>query len=125
MLPFSLVLTFTCIYSTASATPTQLTSWDVLRPNQKFSLEQVAVERQTPWFHDLRRVYLKYGQKTPLYIEEAIRYYDSTAALPIHAENTTTSVGTKPLFADLEYVIDVKVGNLNLSLNLDTGSADL
>jgi hypothetical protein len=125
MLPFGLFLTFASVYTTVIASPAQLTAWDLLRANQKFSLEQVAVERKSPWSHELRRVYLKYGHKPPSYIEEAIKYYDSIAALPMNSENTTASVGTKPLFADLEYVIDVKIGNLNLSLNLDTGSADL
>jgi hypothetical protein len=129
MLSLTSALSLTLFVTLATASPpSPRTQWDRLASNQKFTLEQVAIERKTPWTHDLRRAYLKYGHKTPAYIEEAIKYYDaldqSTAstALP---NGTTTTIDAKPLFADMEYVIDVKVGGLNLSLNLDTGSADL
>ncbi|KAF2673687.1 hypothetical protein BT63DRAFT_397558 [Microthyrium microscopicum] len=36
-----------------------------------------------------------------------------------------TSVGVRPVKGDVEYLITVKVGNHNLSLDLDTGSSDL
>jgi hypothetical protein len=130
MLSLASIISLNLFIFLATATRTPLSQWEHQPANQKFTLEQVAIERKTPWSHDLRRAYLKYGHKPPAYIEEAIRYYESleppTGSTNVTLENgTTTVVDAKPLFADMEYVIDVKVGGLNLSLNLDTGSADL
>lgn len=112
------LLSFVLLSQFGSCVRNPSVAWNQLAKNQKFSLEQVAVERKTPWTRDLRRAYLKYGIQPPDYIEEAMRTY---AAM----ESNQTSVGAKPFYSDMEYLIDVKVGNLNLSLDLDTGSADL
>jgi hypothetical protein len=93
-------------------------AWTHLSKNQKFTLEQVPVERKTPWTRDLKRTYLKYGRRPPAYIEEALKSYEAM-------ESNRTTVNAKPFYSDMEYLVDVKVGNLNLSLDLDTGSADL
>jgi len=68
----------------------------------------------------LRLKYLKYGIEPPAYIEEAILNYEAME----FADNQTTA-GARSYGWDMEYLIDVQVGKHNLTLNLDTGSADL
>jgi aspergillopepsin I len=106
--------------TTNYATP--LSILDQLSTRQTFSLEEVEVERKTPWSapHAIRDTYLKYGAEPPEYIEEAIR----NAALPPPGGGQA-SAEARLIQGDKEYLISVQVGNHNLSLDLDTGSADL
>jgi len=66
------------------------------------------------------RTHLKYGIEPPAHIEEAVRNFEAQAAEP-----GTGTVAAKGFKREAEYLINVKVGNHNLSLDLDTGSADL
>jgi hypothetical protein len=93
---------------------------DLASAGKTFTLDQVAVERKTPWSaaHAIRRTYLKYGVEPPDYFEAAVKDIEQTGP-------GTATVGARPIKGDTEYLIWAKVGNHNLSLDLDTGSADL
>jgi hypothetical protein len=123
MLPFNHFLGFALLWAFATCKPRPAirphSTWNQVASNQKFTLEQVAVQRTRPWSYELRTAYLKYGVKPPAYIEQAIAYYKALEG------NETTSVGAKSYFNDMEYLINATVGNLSFTLNLDTGSADL
>jgi hypothetical protein len=100
--------------------PPPSVAWEHVESRQTFTLEEKAIRPKAPWSHKLRKTYLKYGVTPPQYIEEAIGNYESD---DFGAEST--SVEAKSFEHDVEYVVDAQVGNLNLTLNLDTGSADL
>jgi hypothetical protein len=119
MLDFIHHLVFALLWSLATCKPAPATSWDHVPFKQKFTLEQVAVRSRNSWSHQLQRPYLKYGNKPPAYIEKAISHYEALS------ENGTTSVSAESYYDDVEYLINAQVGNLNVTLNLDTGSADL
>lgn len=108
------------VWSIATSTATPLGVLDQLSARQTFSLEEVEVDRKTPWSapHAIRKTYLKYGAEPPDYIEEAIRVAEKDPP----GQATTEAL---PIQGDKEYLITVAVGNHNLSLDLDTGSADL
>jgi hypothetical protein len=107
------------LWSLGTCSPNPATAWEQVTTKQRFTLEQVAVRSTKPWSHELRRAYLKYGTKPPAYIEQAIAQYEALDT------NGTTSVGARSYSTDMEYLINAQVGDLNVSLNLDTGSADL
>lgn len=90
----------------------------IISTGQKFTLKQVAVPSNKTWAHRIRSDYIKYGRKPPAHIEEAVARREGPEA-------NTTSVNASSLHGDLEYSIVAKVGNVNVTLNLDTGSADL
>lgn len=66
----------------------------------------------------IRRAYLKYGLEPPEHVETAARMVEL-------APPGQTSVGVRPVKGDVEFLITVRVGNHNMSLDLDTGSSDL
>jgi hypothetical protein len=113
-------VSFSLLWSLASASPTAVLD---KRAGQTFSMEQVAVQRTIPWSapHDIRRTYYKYGVKAPNYVEEAIKNVEAQWA---NGPGQTT-VAVTPFKGDTEYLIKVQVGNHNLTLDPDTGSADL
>jgi aspergillopepsin I len=110
---------FALLWSLVTCKPASATSWVQVPIKQKFTLGQVAVRSKNSWSHQLRRPYLKYGNNPPAYIEKAIAHYEALS------ENGTTSVGAESYYDDVEYLINAQVGDLNVTLNLDTGSADL
>lgn len=85
----------------------------------RFSLEQVAVPRKQAWFapRAMSRTYMKYGLPIPDHINEAL---DAS-------QNGTgkSTVPVRPVKGDVEYLINVTVGNHVLALDMDTGSSDL
>ncbi|KAF2428995.1 acid protease [Tothia fuscella] len=118
MVPWLSISVFAVLSTLGTCAKPPSSTWSHVATSQKLTLEQVAVTRKTPWSQELRRAYLKYGKQPPAYLDEAIRNYEAK-------EENTTSIGAKPYYGDMEYLVEVKVGNLNLSLDLDTGSADL
>jgi aspergillopepsin I len=120
MHPFHSSVGLALVWGIATSTATPLSVLDQLSTRQTFSLEEVEVPRKTPWSapHAIRNTYLKYGVEPPEYIEEAVR----NAALDPPGQGTAEA---RPIQGDKEYLITVQVGNHNLSLDLDTGSADL
>ena len=89
-----------------------------LAHKQQFSLEQVAVPRKQAWFAPdaHRRTYMKYGLPIPYHIEDALAAF---------ANGTQSTVPVRPVKGDVEYLINVTVGNHVLALDMDTGSSDL
>ena len=83
-----------------------------------FTLKQVPVKRQSQWSSakSVRRAHLKYHLEVPKEVEEAA----NIAAPPGQA-----TVPTRSFNYDQMYIINVQVGNHNMSLDLDTGSSDL
>jgi hypothetical protein len=59
---------------------------------------------------------MKFGVRVPAEIEEA-----ANKDVP----PDQTSVSARPVKTDQMYVVNVQVGNSNMSLDLDTGSSDL
>jgi hypothetical protein len=83
-----------------------------------FTLEQIPIKRTRPWTSALsvRKAHLKYGFKIPEDVEVAATRDEK----PSH-----TTLEARPVRSDQMYVINVQVGNKNMSLDLDTGSSDL
>jgi aspergillopepsin I len=117
MLSFSSILGFAILFGAAKCSPTPLEALDQLASKKTFTLTQVEVHRKAPrYFADeVTRTYLKYGVEPPSYIQAAIR-----AGGPGQASAPASSIEE-----DKEYLMQVQVGNHNLTLDLDTGSADL
>jgi hypothetical protein len=117
MLSLSPLLGFTLLWVAANCNPTPVEALDQLSGQKTFSLEQVEVGVKEPLSlaEEISRTYLKYGVDPPLYVEAAVR-----AGGP-----GQTSVPVKSIGGDKEYLMSVQVGNHNLTLDLDTGSADL
>ena len=90
-----------------------------LAGKKTFSLGQVAVTRSQPWSapHSVARTYQKYGVPVPEYINEALEAMANGTG--------QASVPVRPVKGDVEYLINVTVGNHQLSLDMDTGSSDL
>jgi aspergillopepsin I len=109
------------LWSFASCSPTVINVLDQLSANKAFTLEQVAVPRSIPWSgpHEITRMYQKYGIEPPAELQAQIK------SLADDGGAGTSSVAAKPYQGDTEYLLNVKVGNHNLTLDLDTGSADL
>jgi len=120
MLSLFSFLGISLIWSVASCSPTPVEALDQLAGQKTFSIQEVAVDRKEPWFlvDEISRTYLKYGVEPPSYVQAAIRA--GPAGGPGQA-----SVPVKPIGGDKEYLMSVQVGNHNLTLDLDTGSADL
>jgi aspergillopepsin I len=91
-----------------------------VRGRKTFTFEQKPVERGNVWRGpmSMRRAYLKYGLEPPGTIQTAARMVETRPP-------GQTSVGVRPVKGDVEYLITVRVGNHNMSLDLDTGSSDL
>jgi aspergillopepsin I len=83
-----------------------------------FTLEQVAVKRQSPWSsaESVRRAHLKYHLRVPAEVEEAVRR---------EAPPAQGTVPTRSFNYDQMYIINVQVGNHTMALDLDTGSSDM
>lgn len=115
------VASLSLLWTLSTATPTAFVD---NRPGQAFTLEQVAVPRAIPWSapHDMRRTYLKYGVEPPKHLDEVIKNIEANN-FAVGPGQTTIPVN--PFKGDTEYLIKVKVGNHNLTLDPDTGSADL
>ncbi|QDS77639.1 hypothetical protein FKW77_002722 [Venturia effusa] len=84
----------------------------------RFSLLQVAVPRKVAWSaaRDIQRTYLKYGVPVPTHINAALAPPNGTGQ---------STVPVRPVKGDVEYLINVTVGNHVLALDMDTGSSDL
>ncbi|KAE9977127.1 hypothetical protein BLS_001351 [Venturia inaequalis] len=84
-----------------------------------FSLEQVAVPRKQAWFapRAMQRTYLKYGLPIPNHLHEALNATSNGTG--------QATVPVRPVKGDVEYLINVTVGNHVLALDMDTGSSDL
>jgi hypothetical protein len=108
------------VLNTVLAAPSPDPLYRALRGKKTFSFEQTPVRRGNVWTGamSMRRAYLKYGLDTPDTVEAAIR-------MTAQAPPGQTSVGVRPVKGDVEYLITVRVGNHNMSLDLDTGSSDL
>lgn len=65
----------------------------------------------------MRSTYLKYGLKVPSQVHEAAEMMENGT--------NQASVPVRPVKGDVEYLINVTVGNHVLSLDMDTGSSDL
>jgi aspergillopepsin I len=118
MLSFSSIFGFALLLGAAKGSPTPLEALDQLANQRTFSIEQVEVDRKEPrtLLDEITRTYLKYDVEPPSYVEAAIR--DGPAG-------GQASAPAKSIGGDKEYLMSVKVGNHNLTLDLDTGSADL
>ncbi|KAF2427799.1 acid protease [Tothia fuscella] len=105
------------------ATSNPINVIDQVASGQTFSLEQVEVERTIPWSapHEVARTYWKYGVEPPEGIQTAVRHIDLANA----DGPGTSTVPVIPFKGDTEYLLKVQVGNHNLTLDPDTGSADL
>lgn len=116
MLSFSFIFGSAILLGAARCSPTPSEALDQLAGQKTFSLEQVEVDRREPrsLLDEITRTYLKYNVEPPSYVEAAIRDGPGQASAP-----------AKSIGGDKEYLMSVKVGNHNLTLDLDTGSADL
>lgn len=117
MLSLSLISS-AILLGVANGSPTPLEALDQLAEKRTFSLEQIEVPRREPrsLLDEITHTYMKYNVEPPSYVEAAIR--DGPAA-------GTASTPAKSIGGDKEYLISVQVGNHNLTLDPDTGSADL
>jgi aspergillopepsin I len=120
MFQYNSIVSSALLWSLASASPTVMSVLDQLASSQTFTLEQVAVPRSIPWSgpHEMTRMYWKYGVEPPQDLIAQVRNIDD-------AGPGTATAAAKPFKGDTEYLLNVKVGNHNLTLDLDTGSADL
>jgi hypothetical protein len=84
-----------------------------------FTLHQVPVEPASVWNGpaSMKYTYQKYGRKVPQEVE--------LAAEVMALQAVSGSVPAISADIDAQYVIGVSVGKYNMTLNLDTGSADL
>ncbi|KAF2669341.1 putative aspartic-type endopeptidase [Microthyrium microscopicum] len=91
---------------------------DGLLQKGAFTVQQQTSRRTSRWSvpSSIYRTYRKHGLEIPPDVKSAMARQSST---------TSSSVTAKSVLDDTEYVIKVKVGEQNLTLNLDTGSADL
>lgn len=94
--------------SLASALPTQN------RPNNAFSINQIASPRTQPKTINIPAVYAS-----------ALAKYGGTVPASLRAAADHGSVVTTPEPNDVEYLTPVTVGGSTLHLDFDTGSADL
>jgi aspergillopepsin I len=94
------------------------TPLEQIAQRKTFTLDQVPIKRAIPWSgpSSMRMTFLKYGIKVPSNIEEA-----ATGAI----EPGQATASARPSRNDIQYLINVQVGNHNMSLDLDTGSSDL
>jgi aspergillopepsin I len=109
------------LWSLVTCSPTVISVLDQLSASKTFTLDQVAVERSIPWSgpHEITRMYYKYGLEPPAELQTQVRNIDADGG------PGTSTVAAKPYKGDTEYLLSVRVGNHNLTLDLDTGSADL
>lgn len=115
MLSLSLILSSAILLGAANSSPTALEALEQLAEQRTFSLQQIEVDREPRTLLDeITRTYMKYNVDPPSYVEAAIRDGPGTATTP-----------AKSIGGDKEYLISVQVGNHNLTLDPDTGSADL
>jgi aspergillopepsin I len=121
MLQLTSIVGSALLWSLVTGSPTVVSVLDQLATSRTFTLDQVAVQRSIPWSgpHEITRMYNKYGIQPPAELQAQVRNIDADGPAG------TTSVAAKPYKGDTEYLLSVKVGNHNLTLDLDTGSADL
>lgn len=119
MLSSSSIFGFAILLGAAKCSPTPLEALDQLAGQRTFSLEQVEVDRKEPrsFVDEISRTYLKYGVEPPSYVEAAVRAANDGPG--------QASAPAKSISGDKEYLMSVQVGSHNLTLDLDTGSADL
>jgi hypothetical protein len=110
------LLSFSALLGESFSKPLALES---LSAKKTFSLEQVAIPRRRAWGAPMamRSTYMKYGVPVPQHIHDA-------AEMLANGTNQA-SVPVRPVKGDVEYLINVTVGNHVLSLDMDTGSSDL
>lgn len=117
MLSLSLISS-AILLGVANGKPTPLEALDQLAEKQTFSLQTIEVDRKEPrsLLDEITHTYMKYNVEPPSYIEAAVR--DTPGA-------GVATTPAKSIGGDKEYLISVQVGNHNLTLDPDTGSADL
>jgi hypothetical protein len=120
-------------WSRVEATPIEQVVGEQVAAKGKaaFTLDQVPVYRSKPLtFAEVRaRTYWKYGLDLPVALEAALKYAqteesEETDNAPPVGKGTST-VPVKAAKGEAEFLITVQVGKHNLSLDPDTGSADL
>jgi len=95
--------------------------------NGQFSVEQVAIksEKQRTVSEELWRIGSKYGLDLGPDQEEFERQYRPVNRMVAQDEPGKSTVPATSVLHDVQYLIDVRVGNHKLRLDLDTGSSDL
>lgn len=111
----------------ASATPLEH-----LFKRGAFTLPQVEVQApRLSLAEAIQRDYMRYGLDLPDSVRQAVKYQVKTAskfADEVHGPpqvDGTGSVAATPGRHDIQYLVNAQVGRHNMTLNLDTGSADL
>lgn len=98
------------------------------RGTKAFTLNEVAVEGAIPrtFSQERARTYMKYGWELPPAIQTSLKYAvieESQIEPPPGGGETTVPVRAPK--GETEFLINVQVGKHNLTLDPDTGSADL
>lgn len=133
MLSLSLISS-AILLGVVSGSPTPLEALDQLAEKKTFSLQTIEVDRKVPrsLVEEITHTYMKYNIELPEYVETALRIAQddpeaAAAVAPAAAAATGGKASTpaKSIGGDKEYLISVQVGNHNLTLDPDTGSADL
>ncbi|TID16432.1 Asp-domain-containing protein [Venturia nashicola] len=120
MLSLSLI-SYAILLGVANGSPTPLEALDQLAAKKTFSLETIEVDREPRSLLDeITHTYLKYNVEMPEYVQIA-----SKLAQDGPDDEGTATTPAKSIGGDKEYLISVQVGNHNLTLDPDTGSADL
>ena len=123
-------VSFIFLLGIASSKPTPLEALDQISAKKSFSLKQIAAERAAPWSaaHSIRDTYLKYGAEPPGYIKENIIMTEARMRTVLAGKAEPNNKGSGPIRPgsnDADFLVNVQVGNYNLSLSLDTASSDL
>lgn len=131
MLSLSLISS-AILLGVANGKPTPLEALDQLAAKRTFSLPIIEVEREPrSVLEETIHTYKKYNVELPAYVEAAIRHAqvepdeDDPVANSTRPTKGTATTPAKSIGGDKEYLISVQVGNHNLTLDPDTGSADL
>ncbi|KAE9978507.1 hypothetical protein EG328_001417 [Venturia inaequalis] len=128
MLSLSLISS-AIIIGLVNGSPTSLEALDQLAQKKTFSLETIEVDRKVPrtLLDEITHTYMKYNVELPAYVKAASRIAQDE---PSEADESPAGGGkattpAKSIGGDKEYLISVQVGSHNLTLDPDTGSADL
>lgn len=129
LFPFALIMSlflFSAIAALSGLAAAEPISMDKLAGQRNsFTLEQHAVPRRHIWTPPQRmaRTYQKYGVPVPFHIKDAMAAYANGSMEDTGPGESTVPV--VPVKGDVEYLINVTVGNHQLALDMDTGSSDL